>query len=883
MIYLHTLICEHLRKNLIEDRERVFIMTKKKNKMKLSHKLTMGIILLSLAGVIALVIVLNTFIRGMIVQQVRESYADDNLIMSKQVDEWLSQFTHLLDGMALSVAEVEREQMFGIARGFWESNPDISLTHIGFPDGYAIQNHGRPPAEGWYSFERAWYIVAMANRFGQAVLTPNPEWSFTMQAWSIFAGRHMPVIDGAEYGAVGFTIDIGSAINMMDSFDVPGGGYAFLMSRRGDLISHPDPQFAPTDVISNISDVPQYEGLLEKILAGENFIPVRSTNNVSSYALSNNLGAADWIMVSVIPISAINSSINTVVFAILATVIALLIVLTVFVVISASRLVRSGIGKIVLEFRESSSALARGEGLKISNERDDSFGLDELRRELGTNLTIIADLVHDIPRMSTEHLSNGDYNFKIDENKYEGVYRQIVSDLNNLAISYAGNFVELINVTKSYGEGDFTANVSQYPDSWKWANDAIDNLRANFINIAAEINNMVESTSQGNLDIRADLSKYNGEWKDVIQGLNGIADTVDRPLKVISIAMEEMENGNLNLEDIGRKITSAGYNPDPQNYNGVFRDIIVRFDATIMAITSYVADITTALASLSSGDLTTTITREFIGDFAAMKDSLNNISETLNRTMAEISNASHQVLAGAKQISASAVDLASGASEQASSIEELNASIDMISQQTQQNADSAGEANVLSNKSTESAKMGNDAMKQMVNSMDQIKESSHNISRINKVIQDIAFQTNLLALNAAVEAARAGEHGKGFAVVAEEVRSLAARSQTSATETTQLIEDSLTRVDTGSNIASTTAEALEVIVHNADEVLQIINSISLSSKEQAEAIGHVSSGLGQISSVVQSNSAVSEQAAAAAEELTSQAELLRQLVSYFKL
>ena len=251
--------------------------------------------------------------------------------------------------------------------------------------------------------------------------------------------------------------------------------------------------------------------------------------------------------------------------------------------------------------------------------------------------------------------------------------------------------------------------------------------------------------------------------------------------------------------------------------------------------------------------------------------------------MSEISAASSQVLSGAKQISTSAMDLANGASEQASSVQELNASVDLISQQTNQNAENAENANELSNRSTQNARDGNEDMKKMLESMMQIKESSSNISRIIKVIQDIAFQTNLLSLNAAVEAARAGEHGKGFSVVAEEVRNLAARSQTAATETTGLIEDSIERVETGSEIAESTAEALDVIVNNANEILQIINSISTSSKGQAEAISQVSIGLQQISNVVQSNSAVSEETAAAAEELNSQAELLQELVTYFKL
>ena len=304
---------------------------------------------------------------------------------------------------------------------------------------------------------------------------------------------------------------------------------------------------------------------------------------------------------------------------------------------------------------------------------------------------------------------------------------------------------------------------------------------------------------------------------------------------------------------------------------------------SISQIHAYMDELTIDLEAIAAGDLTTEIVMDFKGDFEPLKTSINKISTNLHKTMSEISTASDQVLIGAKQISDTSLGLANGTAIQAASVEELNATLYMINEQTKENSENADEAHDLSNKSTENAHKGNSAMSQMLEAMDGIKASSDNISKIIKVIQDIAFQTNLLALNASVEAARAGEHGKGFAVVADEVRSLAGRSQKAAEETTVLIEDSISRVDTGSEIAETTAKALDAIVSNADEVLSIIDGIASSSRSQAESVEQVSTGVSQISSVVQTNSSVSEESAAAAQELTSQAEVLRELVSFFKL
>lgn len=287
-----------------------------------------------------------------------------------------------------------------------------------------------------------------------------------------------------------------------------------------------------------------------------------------------------------------------------------------------------------------------------------------------------------------------------------------------------------------------------------------------------------------------------------------------------------------------------------------------------------------ALQQLADGDLTFATSIKDSDDVISI--ALNKTSVDLNRVVSEILTGIVQIDTGAKQISDTSSSLSEGASQQAAALEQITSTMHEMGDQTDKNAANAKQATDLVEKATAIAEVGNSKMKNMVQAIEEINSSGQEISKIIKVIDDIAFQTNLLALNAAVEAARAGQYGKGFAVVAEEVRSLASRSAKAAHETADLIQNSVAKTNNGTTIANETAESLKGIVDAISEVSTHINEINESSSLQAQGISQVNLSLEQIEQVTLQNTSSAEEGAAASEELSNQAGQIRDVVSSFK-
>ena len=349
--------------------------------------------------------------------------------------------------------------------------------------------------------------------------------------------------------------------------------------------------------------------------------------------------------------------------------------------------------------------------------------------------------------------------------------------------------------------------------------------------------------------------------------------TITRSLKKLSVAAGRIAEGELDVETDVRSRDEVGL---------VAQDIRAITDRLKVYIL-YIDEITEVLREIGRGNFTFTLQQDYMGEFAKVKSALLEVRDTMSDTLRQVVSAASQVASGAGQVAIGAQSQAQGATEQASAVQELAATLQDVSHQISDNTKLVGEAGKAIEEVTAEVQDGKEKMRAMLAAMEDITQNSQGVAKIIKEIEDIAFQTNILALNAAVEAARAGQAGKGFAVVADEVRSLAGKTAESSRSTAALIKSALDAVEHGKALADDTAASFDTAYDTVNGLAGNARVITQNSAKQDEAIRQTTEGVDQISSVVQTNSATSEESAAASEQLSGQAQMLKELVSHFRL
>ncbi len=331
----------------------------------------------------------------------------------------------------------------------------------------------------------------------------------------------------------------------------------------------------------------------------------------------------------------------------------------------------------------------------------------------------------------------------------------------------------------------------------------------------------------------------------------------------------------------------ASYNPIPDRYGKIVK--VVKFATNITeeklyeeAIQRMVGQSTEVMGAVADGDLTHTIDGDFPGELNLLQDATNRSIENLSGLITQIRGSAASMSTSANEVALANQDLSRRTESQASSLEETASSMEEMTATVQQNADNARKASQLAVSAREQAQDGGQVVDRAVDAMRAISESSKKIADIIGVIDEIAFQTNLLALNAAVEAARAGDQGRGFAVVASEVRNLAQRSAGAAKEIKALIQDSLDKVDDGSNLVNQSGSQLQEIVNSVKKVSDIIAEIAAASEEQSAGIGQVNQAVAEMDHGTQQNAAMVEEAAAASESMQQQSHALLELTQQFR-
>ena len=541
---------------------------------------------------------------------------------------------------------------------------------------------------------------------------------------------------------------------------------------------------------------------------------------------------------------------------------------------------------------------------------DFNFKLEnDAKDEVGEVVRSVASVQHAVQAMTADAnllakaAIDGKLATRADADKHKGDFQAIVKGVNETLdavigpLNVAAGYVDRISkgdipqkITDTYN-GDFNVLKNNL-------NTCVDAVNA----LVTDANMLSRAAVSGKLQTRADASRHQGDFQAIVKGVNETLDAVIGPLNVAAGCVDRISRGdippkitedyngdfnilknNLNtcvdavnalVADANRLSAAAvagklDTRADASKHQGDFRKIVTGVNDTLDAVVAPIQDVQRVMAALEHGDMTQTITQHYQGDFATLKDAINNTIAKLVETISQINTAADALTNAAGQVAATAQSLSQSSSEQAASVEETTSSMEQMTASISQNTENAKVTDGMASKSAKEAAEGGEAVSRTVDDMKSIA------GKIG-IIDDIAYQTNLLALNAAIEAARAGDHGKGFAVVAAEVRKLAERSQVAAQEIGNLASSSVKQAERAGTL-------LTEMVPSIRKTSDLVQEIASASQEQSTGVAQINGAMGQLNETTQQNASASEELAATAEELGAQANELQQTMTFFKL
>ena len=542
--------------------------------------------------------------------------------------------------------------------------------------------------------------------------------------------------------------------------------------------------------------------------------------------------------------------------------------------------------------------------------------LDAVRKDLNGCVAAVRALVEDTSRLALAG-AEGRLDVRADPARHRGDFAAVVRGVNGTLDAVTGPVGEAARAVRELAAGRVPGRLTgAWQGEFARLRDDLNLCLEAVSALVADTRSLAQAGAEGRLATRADATRHQGEFREVVEGFNRTLDAVTGPVTVAAACVADLAAGrvplrltaaargdfealqsNLNgcLDAVDRLVADARVlaeaavagrldtRADPARHQGEFRRVVEGFNATLDATLEPIRAASVALERLAARDLTARVEGRHAGDHARVQQAVDATGEALQGSLSQVAEAAGQVSGAAAQIAASAQAVAAGASEQAAALQATLSSLDAVTEQTRLSARGAAQARTLAAEAQAAASGGASSVARLREAMERIRASAEGTRQILKDISEVAFQTNLLALNAAVEAARAGDAGKGFAVVAEEVRTLARRAKEAAGRTEALLQESVRQVGQGQEVSGEVAGALDRIAGGVGQVAGLVAEMAAAAERQVGGLDEVGLSVGEMDKVIQQNAAAAEQSSSGASELSAQAEALEALVGRFRI